>query len=118
MTPPDDNPITILVNNKPLKIPKNPMTGKEIKELAEAPLNYLLVLVVKDPDPVAGGDENNFSALYNKGRALNELHKYQEAKQTFEVILENHDIVTNLVIFHYGKSLMGAEEYETAIQLI
>lgn len=57
MTPPPDKPIKILINNKPFDAPKNPMTGREIKELADAPLNYLLVQVVKDPDPVAGGDD-------------------------------------------------------------
>ena len=56
-TPPEDKPINIIINNKPFKAPKNPMTGKEIKELASAPLNYLLVQTVKDPDPVAGGDD-------------------------------------------------------------
>jgi len=49
--------ITILINNRPFKAPKPEMTGREIKELAGGPLDYLLVLVVKDPDPVAGGDD-------------------------------------------------------------
>ena len=49
--------ITILINQRPYKAPKSSMTGKEIKELAGGPINYLLVLVVKDPDPVAGGDD-------------------------------------------------------------
>jgi len=49
--------ITILINQRPHKAPKPSMTGKEIKELGGGPLNYLLVLVVKDPDPVAGGDD-------------------------------------------------------------
>lgn len=53
----DGKPINIIVNNKPFKAPKNPMTGREIKELAQATLNHLLVLVVKDPDPIAGGDD-------------------------------------------------------------
>ena len=49
--------ITILINNKPHHITTPSLTGKEIKELGGGPLNYLLVLVVKDPDPVAGGDD-------------------------------------------------------------
>ena len=49
--------ITILINSKPHHINTSSLTGKEIKELGGGPLNYLLVLVVKDPDPVAGGDD-------------------------------------------------------------
>lgn len=49
--------ITILINNKPFKVPKPSMTGREIKELGGGPVDYLLVLVVKEPDPVAGGDD-------------------------------------------------------------
>ena len=49
--------ITILINQKPYKAPKAEMTGREIKELAGGPLDCLLVKVVKDPDPVAGGDD-------------------------------------------------------------
>lgn len=49
--------ITILINQKPHKVTKSSMTGKEIKELGGGPINYLLVLVVKDPDPIAGGDD-------------------------------------------------------------
>ena len=49
--------IVILINNKPHKAPKPSMTGQEIKELGGGPENYLLVLVVKDPDPIAGGDD-------------------------------------------------------------
>ena len=52
-----DKPITILINNKPFKAPKPVMTGKEIKELGNGSPEYLLVLVVKDPDEVAGGDD-------------------------------------------------------------
>jgi len=52
-----EKPITILINERPFKIPKPTMTGKEIKELADEPLEKLLVLVVEDPDPVAGGDD-------------------------------------------------------------
>jgi len=52
-----EHPITILINNKPFKVPKSVMTGKEIKELANGTSEYLLVLVVKDPDEVAGGDD-------------------------------------------------------------
>lgn len=49
--------INILINSKPFKAPKTPMTGREIKELGGGPVEYLLVEVVKDPDPVAGGDD-------------------------------------------------------------
>jgi len=53
--------ITILINNRPYKAPKPQMTGREIKELAGGPLEYLLVLVVKAPDPVAGGDDEQIN---------------------------------------------------------
>lgn len=49
--------ITILVNNRPFEAPKAVMTGREIKELGGGPLDYWLVLNVKSPDPVAGGDD-------------------------------------------------------------
>lgn len=49
--------INILINNKPYKAPKPAMTGRELKELAGGPIEYLLVLVVKNPDEVAGGDD-------------------------------------------------------------
>ena len=49
--------ITILINQKPYEASKPQMTGREIKELGGGPLEYLLVLGVKDPDPVAGGDD-------------------------------------------------------------
>ncbi len=49
--------INILINNKPYKAPKPSMTGKELKELAGGPLEYLLVLVIKNPDEAAGGDD-------------------------------------------------------------
>lgn len=52
-----DKPINILINNRPFKAPKPTMTGKEIKDLANGPAGYLLVLVVGDPDEVAGGDD-------------------------------------------------------------
>ena len=52
-----EKPIKILINNKPFNAPKSSMTGHEIKTLAGETLDYLLVLVVKDPDPVAGGDD-------------------------------------------------------------
>lgn len=58
--------ITIIINQRPYKAPKPVMTGREIKELAGGPLNYLLVLVVKDPDPVAGGDDK----IINDGDAV------------------------------------------------
>lgn len=49
--------ITIIINRTPHKAPKPEMTGKEIKELGGGPLEYLLVLVVGKPDPIAGGDD-------------------------------------------------------------
>lgn len=49
--------IVIIINRTPHRAPKPVMTGKEIKELGGGPLNYLLVLVVGKPDPVAGGDD-------------------------------------------------------------
>jgi hypothetical protein len=52
-----EHPIKILINNRPFDAPKPSMSGREIKELAGEPIDYLLVLVVKDPDPVAGGDD-------------------------------------------------------------
>jgi hypothetical protein len=52
-----EHPITILINNKPYTAPKPMMTGREIKALANGSPEYLLVLVVKDPDEVAGGDD-------------------------------------------------------------
>ncbi len=33
------------------------MSGLKIKELAGGPVDYLLVRIVKDPDPVIGGDD-------------------------------------------------------------
>ena len=53
--------INILINNRPYKAPKTPMTGREIKELAGGQIDYLLVRVIKDPDPVAGGDDQPIS---------------------------------------------------------
>ncbi len=52
-----DNKITILINTHPYEAPKPSMTGREIKELGGGPLDYWLILVVKSPDPVAGGDD-------------------------------------------------------------
>ena len=49
--------IIILINNHPHKAPKPVMNGKEIKKLGGGPLEYLLVLVIGKPDPVAGGDD-------------------------------------------------------------
>ena len=49
--------IVITINRKPYRVQKSVMTGKEIKELGGGPLNYLLVLVIEKPDPVAGGDD-------------------------------------------------------------
>lgn len=49
--------ITILINNRPYEAPKPAMTGMEIKELGGGPLDYWLILNVKSPDPVAGGDD-------------------------------------------------------------
>jgi len=53
--------IVITINRKPHKAPKPVMTGLEIKELGGGPLEYLLVLVVGKPDPVAGGDDKIIS---------------------------------------------------------
>ena len=52
-----DHKITILINNKPYEAPKPAMTGLEIKELGGGPTDYWLILNVKSPDPVAGGDD-------------------------------------------------------------
>ena len=49
--------ITILVNNRPFKTESPQLTGLQIKELAGGPLDYLLVLIVKEPDATAGGDD-------------------------------------------------------------
>ena len=49
--------INILINNQPHQAPKPVMTGLEIKELGGGPVDYLLVLVVGNPDPAAGGDD-------------------------------------------------------------
>jgi len=49
--------ITILINQKPYKAPKPVMTGAEIKQLAKEPLDTLLVEIIDNPDPVAGGDD-------------------------------------------------------------
>lgn len=49
--------ITILINNRPYEAPKQAMTGTEIKELGGGPIDYWLILNVKSPDPVAGGDD-------------------------------------------------------------
>ncbi len=53
----EEQPITIVINNRPYKAPAPQMTGRQIKELAGGPLEYLLVEIVKSPDPVAGGDD-------------------------------------------------------------
>ena len=54
----DNKSITIIINKPPpIKAPKPVMTGKEIKELGNGPQEYLLVLVVGEPDEVAGGDD-------------------------------------------------------------
>lgn len=56
MSPPEEK-ITILINQKPFHVNSSSLTGKEIKELANEPLEKLLVKVVEAPDPVAGGDD-------------------------------------------------------------
>ncbi|MBS3925962.1 MAG: multiubiquitin domain-containing protein [Nitrosarchaeum sp.] len=56
MSPPEKQ-ITILINQKPFHVTSSSLTGKEIKELANEPLEKLLVKVVEAPDPVAGGDD-------------------------------------------------------------
>jgi hypothetical protein len=52
-----DKKITILINNRPYEAPKPSMTGREIKELGGGPMDYWLILVIKSPDPKAGGDD-------------------------------------------------------------
>ncbi len=52
-----DKKITILINQTPYEAPKPVMTGLEIKQLAGGPMDYWLILVVKSPDEVAGGDD-------------------------------------------------------------
>lgn len=52
-----NNETTILINNKPYKVSRTSMSGLKIKELAGGPVDYLLVRIVKDPDPVIGGDD-------------------------------------------------------------
>jgi len=47
----------ILINNKQFRILKPAMTGREIKDLGRGSSEYLLVLVVGEPDEVAGGDD-------------------------------------------------------------
>ena len=49
--------IKILINQEPYEVPKPSMTGMEIKELGGGPIEYWLILVVKSPDPIAGGDD-------------------------------------------------------------
>lgn len=53
--------ITILINNRPYEAPKSAMTGREIKELGGGPMDYWLILTVKSPDPVAGGDDKRIN---------------------------------------------------------
>lgn len=55
--PEKEEHITILINGKPYKAPQPAMTGLQIKELAGGPVQYLLVLIVGEPDQVAGGDD-------------------------------------------------------------
>ena len=50
-------PITIIIGRTSHKVPQPVMTGREIKELGDGPLNYLLVLVIGRPDEVTGGDD-------------------------------------------------------------
>jgi hypothetical protein len=49
--------INIIINSNPFKAPKSQMTGAEIKQLGGGQSDFLLVLINKDPDPVAGGDD-------------------------------------------------------------
>lgn len=56
-----EDEINILINSRPHKAPKPQMTGLEIKQLAGGQLDYLLVLVVKEPDSVAGGDDKQIN---------------------------------------------------------
>jgi len=57
MTKEAGHKITILIDNRPFEAPKASMTGLEIKELGGGPADSWLILVVKSPDPVAGGDD-------------------------------------------------------------
>ena len=54
-------PFIIHINNESVRVSKLAMTGKEIKGLADGPLNYLLILVIGEPDIVAGGDDKPIS---------------------------------------------------------
>lgn len=49
--------VTILINTKPHHLATGAYTGAQIKALVNAPSEYLLVLTVRDPDRVAGGDD-------------------------------------------------------------
>lgn len=49
--------IHIVVNKRPHEAPRTPMTGREIKELAGAPVENLLVEIVGSADAAAGGDD-------------------------------------------------------------
>jgi hypothetical protein len=60
-----DSKITILINQKPYEVPKPVMTGLEIKQLAGGPLDYWLIMVVKSPDEVAGGDDKQIQDAEN-----------------------------------------------------
>ena len=52
-----DKKITILINQTTHEALKPVMTGMEIKQLGGGPLDYWLILIVKSPDEVAGGDD-------------------------------------------------------------
>lgn len=49
--------IVIKINDKEVKVSKPVMIGREIKALIRGPLEHMLVLVVGEPDEVAGGDD-------------------------------------------------------------
>ena len=54
---PKQNDIIITIGKEEFKAPEPVMLGKEIKVLGGGRSEYLLVLVVGKPDPVAGGDD-------------------------------------------------------------
>lgn len=61
MKPMKPKKITITINRKVYHVEKPIMTGREIKELAGGPMDYWLILVVKKPDEVAGGDDKKIA---------------------------------------------------------
>jgi hypothetical protein len=54
---PDHRHIEIVINNRAYEAPSASMTGREIKQLANAPIEYLLFRVVGAPDQAPGGND-------------------------------------------------------------